>query len=128
VVDRVALSRSFSEDGGRQFMFDVKYGWQEAAREAGIRRPETGTRRLLNMGALLALPAGAAAASQQQQGNGQDVEIRQTTNFSTVMRLAWDESAEGTRQLAEVLERVGVEGMTRDEVKRVLRRRPECWR
>jgi hypothetical protein len=125
LVDRVAVARTFSERGGKQFRFDVVYGWMEAAREGGgLRRPENGMRKLLDAGALLALPAGQTG---QHGGGGGGVKEEDTgPSFATVMRLAWDD--DGTRELAEVLQRMGVLAMTRDEVKRVLRRRPECWR
>jgi RINT-1 / TIP-1 family len=120
VIDRVVVSRTFSERGGKQFLFDVEYGWMEAAREGGgLRRPESGMRKLLDAGALLALPAGPTASK---------AGTTMGPSFATVMRLAWDDEGDGEGRLAEVLEGARVLAMTRDEVKRVLRRRPECWR
>ena len=109
------LPKVWSEKGGKQFLLDVEYGWITAVREATfvkIKRPENGLRRLLDAAKLVSLPTASG---------GENIAI------SKVVQAVWDDKDNVT--LEETLSKIGVKEITgRQELKAILRKRPECWR
>jgi hypothetical protein len=106
---RVATAKIFSATGGQQLLEDVQFGWLEAARDQGIRRPEVALTKIRSAAVLLALPAGESAGQ---------------TSFAKAVAAAWDSDAAFTN----LAERLGADGLTRREAQAVLKKRPECWR
>ena len=115
LLTRGVLPKVWSEKGGKQFLLDVEYGWITAVREATfvkIKRPENGLRRLLDAAKLVSLPTASG---------GENIAI------SKVVQAVWDDKDNVT--LEETLSKIGVKEITgRQELKAILRKRPECWR
>lgn len=126
IITRVVLPKVWSEKGGKQFMFDVQYGWVAAAKEATaakVRRPENGLRRLLDAARLVSLPA----STSQGTGVSLNPPENEVTPISKVVQATWDDTNDSA--FLECMEKIGVkELLGRKEVKAILRKRPECWR
>lgn len=131
LINRVCTNRIFSESGGKQFLFDVEYGWSEAVKESiRVGQPVRNLTKLRDTASILALPA-AASGSGGLGAEGMAGGSGGGSKFSKVMRVVWSDSDdEGERggEFRKVMEEVGVETLGRKEVMALLRKRPECWR
>lgn len=120
LVNRAILSKVWSERSSLQFAYDVEYGWLPAASRGlsgRIRRPDIPFRRLVDASRLLSVPSGVRQGSDNSQ----------TVTMSHMVRVTWDDNAQDA--YADALQRLNVKSVTdRQEVKAILRKRPECWR
>ncbi|GAA5884946.1 hypothetical protein JCM6882_007164 [Rhodosporidiobolus microsporus] len=125
LYDRLLSSHGWTEAGAHQFQYDLENGFFVAGREAGIPRNRlTRGWDVARGGAtILALPAQASQQGGYLPGG--------EWTFSRVMQVAFDdaeEEGEGTR-FGEMMDDLSVgEALSKDEVKQLLRKRPECWR
>lgn len=104
-------TKVFAQAGGVQIRLDLQDGWLKAARDARIRKPEAGWRKLQDAATLLALPAWP-----KQPGD---------LSFSEAMGMAWDDSGV---QVDALREKLGLVELDQSQIKSLLRKRPECWK
>ncbi|GAA6035080.1 hypothetical protein JCM8097_002174 [Rhodosporidiobolus ruineniae] len=125
LYDRLLAPHGWTLVGAHQLQYDLEHGFLAAGREAGLPRNRLtrGWDRARGGATILALPAQASQQGSYLPGG--------EWTFSRVMQVAFDdaeEEGEGSR-FAEMMDDLGVgEALSRDEVKQLLRTRPECWR
>jgi hypothetical protein len=125
LFDRLLTHGKWSETGAHHFQYDLENGFFVAGREAGIpqNRLARGWDVARGGATILALPAQASQQGSYLPGG--------EWTFSKVMQVAFDdgeEEGEGTR-FGEMMDDLGVgEALSKEQVKQLLRRRPECWR
>ncbi|GAA5984113.1 hypothetical protein JCM11641_000317 [Rhodosporidiobolus odoratus] len=123
--DRFLSYLNWTEVGAQQFQYDLEHGFFAAGREAGVPRSRLmrGWDTARGAATVLALPAQASQQGSYLPGG--------EWTFSKVMQVAFDDAepeGEGTR-FAEMMEDLGIgEALRKEDVKVLLRRRPECWR
>ncbi|GAA5831097.1 hypothetical protein JCM11251_005141 [Rhodosporidiobolus azoricus] len=118
-------THGWTESGAHQFQYDLEHGFFAAGREAGIPRNRLTRGWDVAKGAatILALPAQASQQGGYLPGG--------EWTLSRVMQVAFDDAeaeGEGTR-FGEMMDDLSVgEALSKDEVKQLLGKRPECWR
>lgn len=103
-------SKVFSQTGGERLRLDLESGWIKAARDAGVRRPDAGWKKLRDAATVLSLPAGKVESGK--------------VSFSEAMGAAWDDSGVKYDALRGKLD---VE-LEQSQMRSLLRKRPECWK
>ncbi|GAA6012527.1 hypothetical protein JCM10207_009031 [Rhodosporidiobolus poonsookiae] len=125
LFDRLLSSHGWTEQGGHQFQYDLEHGFLAAGREAGLPR-----NRLLRGWDIARAGATVVALPTQASQQGGYVPGGEWT-FSRVLQVVFDDAdgeGEGSR-FGEMMEDLGMgEALSRDEVKQLMRKRPECWR
>ncbi|GAA5857348.1 hypothetical protein JCM8547_002233 [Rhodosporidiobolus lusitaniae] len=125
LFDRLLVPNGWTLAGAHQFQYDLENGFFVAGREAGIPRNRLARGWDVAKGGatVLALPAQASQQGAYLPGG--------EWTFSRVMQVAFDDAegeGEGTK-FGEMMDDLSVgEALNKDEVKQLLRRRPECWR
>ncbi|CAD6569915.1 MAG: hypothetical protein CYPHOPRED_003651 [Cyphobasidiales sp. Tagirdzhanova-0007] len=117
LITRSVLPKIWSENGGQQFLLDVQSGWLTAAKgslSGKVRRPENGLSRLLAAARLVSLPANASSP------------FGDRLTIWKVVQVTWDDTNDAA--YFETLDKIGIKDeLKRDEVKAIIRKRPECW-
>ncbi|BGP19054.1 hypothetical protein JCM10213v2_007137 [Rhodosporidiobolus nylandii] len=125
LYERLLSTHGWTETGAHQFQYDLDHGFFVAGREAGIPRNRlTRGWDVARGGAtILALPAQASQQGSYLPGG--------EWTFSKVMQVAFDDAeqeGEGSK-FSEMMDDLGVgEALSKEDVKVLLRKRPECWR